>query len=222
MKRRVITTADGSRTLEIVELEDTYHSRHGALQESEYVFAEKGLNHRIDSKKEISVLEIGFGTGLNALVTRKAIVDKNVVVQYTSLETFPVPKEEVIQLEYTELELSLSEFYLSLHEAEWNKEVQLDESFVLLKRHVALEEFNTVKQFDVVYFDAFGPASQPELWSNDILRKVFHLTAPGGVFVTYCAKGQVRRDLTDVGYTVERLPGPPGKRHMLRGTKKWT
>ena len=219
MERRVIKTADGSHTLEIIEMEDTYHSRHGALQESDYVFVGKGLNEKLVTQQQVSILEIGFGTGLNALVTKQAISSTKASVHYTALETSPVHQEEIALLNYTALIPALADFYSEIHRAKWGEEVALDEQFTLLKHQVAIEEFKSEKRFDLVYFDAFGPASQPELWSLELLRKVYELTAPGGIFVTYCAKGQVRRDLTEAGYTVERLPGPPGKRHMLRGVK---
>lgn len=219
MERRVIKTADGSHTLEIIEMEDTYHSRHGALQESDYVFVGKGLNEKLVTQQQVSILEIGFGTGLNALVTKQAISSTNASVHYTALETSPVDQEEIALLNYTALIPALADFYSEMHKAKWGEVVALDEQFTLLKHQVAIEEFKSEERFDLVYFDAFGPASQPELWSLELLRKVYELTALGGIFVTYCAKGQVRRDLTEAGYTVERLPGPPGKRHMLRGVK---
>jgi len=219
MERRVIETGDGSYTLELEGIEETYHSRHGAVQESRYVFILKGLAEILEAKDTINVLEVGFGTGLNALLTREAINGINAKVNYHALETTPLDLEELNLLGYGKGVPDFEGFYQQMHEALWDESVVLDEQFTITKLKCALEEFESSVHFDLIYFDAFGPRTQPHLWSLDLFKKLAQMTNSGGVFVTYCAKGQVRRDLIEAGFEMERLSGPPGKRHMLRGVK---
>ncbi|MFT4780154.1 MAG: tRNA U34 5-methylaminomethyl-2-thiouridine-forming methyltransferase MnmC [Flavobacteriales bacterium] len=219
MERRVIETGDGSYTLELEGIEETYHSRHGAVQESRYVFILKGLTEMLQAKDTINVLEVGFGTGLNALLTREAINGVDVKVNYHALETTPLELEELSLLGYVKGVPDFEAFYQQMHEALWDESVVLDEQFAITKLKCSLEEFESSVHFDLIYFDAFGPRTQPHLWSLDLFKKLAQMTNSEGVFVTYCAKGQVRRDLIEAGFEMERLSGPPGKRHMLRGVK---
>lgn len=206
---KIIVTSDGSNSLLNTELDETYHSRHGAVQESVHVFINNGLD-KIQGN-EISILEIGFGTGLNALLT--ALSDKK--ISYTSLEAFPLDKEVFDSLNYEPKNL-----LQQLHSAVWDEWVQVNPNFTLKKIHTTLQEVSLTDKYDLIYFDAFAPSKQPEMWELPILKKVCDTLTPGGIFVTYCAKGQLKRDLKSLGMEVETLPGPPGKKEMVRGTKK--
>ncbi len=215
---KIITTEDGSHSLLNETLDETYHSRHGAKQESNYVFIDKGLNFFVDqnSAKAVSILEIGFGTGLNALLTAKKSSADQIAINYTTIETDPLPPEIWKTLNY-----SLNDFlFEDIHEANWNEWVSLTPTFKLFKNQISLQQvvFND-EEFDVIYFDAFAPNKQPEMWTYEMLEKVYRALKLNGVFVTYCAKGQLKRDLKTLGMSVESLPGPPGKREMVRAIK---
>lgn len=199
-------------------MQETYHSRHGAIQESQYVFIETGFQTALKRfPEEIRVLEVGFGTGLNAWLTLQCAREKQVQrVHYTSLETTPLDMQIIQQLNYGQGQTNAD--FLSLHEAPWNETATFGD-FKLLKSHVSIQSFQSDSRYHVIYYDAFGPPSQPDMWTVAIFQKLFECTEPGGLLVTYCAKGQVRRDLITAGYRVERLPGPPGKREMLRATR---
>lgn len=218
----IITTSDGSHSLIQTHLDETYHSRHGAVQESRHVFIQEGLHHWLKSypQQEINILEIGFGTGLNALLTWQEAMNKNLKVSYTTLEAFPVPLELVKQLNYaTQLGLDEKIFH-RLHEAPWNTAAEIQPGFRLHKLNGTLQEAQFAENyFDLIYFDAFAPNKQPEMWELPMLMKTTDTLKAGGIFVTYCAKGQLKRDLKTLGLTVESLPGPPGKREMVRGVR---
>ncbi len=222
MHLEIRQTKDGSNTLYVPELNEHYHSVHGALQESLHVFIKYGLEDMITSKKDIKILEIGFGTGLNAILTYPFALAKKAFIQYDTLEKFPLEKEVVDQLQFDKIidNPELHEVYQNMHQAPWNKPVDLIPYFTLQKMHETLEEFIAPQSYyDLVYFDAFAPEKQPELWSEEMFVKLFNATRPGGVLVTYCAKGSFKRSLKAAGFIVEALPGPPGKREMTRGTK---
>lgn len=224
MKREIIETADGSSTIYLPELNEHYHSKHGAIQEAQHVFIKMGLLEVISQKKpkEISILEIGFGTGLNALVTWKEILDKNISLKYTGVEAYPVSEIEVASLNFPE-ELNETDggsFFKKLHAGSWEETHKLSENFTLTKQKKFFHEIDDKLEYDLIYFDAFGARVQPELWTVDIFRKMHDSLISGGILVTYAAKGSVRRAMLEVGFLVERLPGPPGKREMLRATKK--
>ncbi|NNE55623.1 MAG: tRNA (5-methylaminomethyl-2-thiouridine)(34)-methyltransferase MnmD, partial [Flavobacteriales bacterium] len=214
-KLTTIKTGDGSVSLWNSELDETYHSRHGAIQESEYVFIEQGFDQmRADT---LNLLEVGFGTGLNALLTLRESRKKGVFCRYTSLETFPLPRTIYSQLGYGEEVNNVSaQDLLDLHEADWEGIVPISDKFDLQKIRVSLQEFDSEAEFDLIYYDAFGPRAQPEMWEKELFQKMYNALKTNGVLVTYCAKGQVRRDMAECGFQVERLPGPPGKRHMVR------
>lgn len=213
---KIITTKDGSHSLLNEQLNETYHSLHGAVQESNHVFIEKGLDVFVAKSKAIKILEIGFGTGLNALLTWQRVQSVQVSIEYTSLEAFPVPEEIWSELNYTTAPEEKTLFE-KLHQAEWNRRIEILPNFYLLKYHRTLQEINLEpKYFDLVYFDAFAPNKQPEMWELPVLQKVSESMKRGGIFVTYCAKGQFKRDLQSLNFQVETLQGPPGKREMVR------
>ncbi len=216
MERKLITTADGSSSLFVPSLNENYHSIHGARQESMHVFIDAGLKQI--KKDSINILEMGYGTGLNFILTYLYSENKN--INYHGIEFYPLDLALVKKLNYTEiLELSQeqSDLFLDFHLSDKTKIVS--ERFCVNKYNIPLQEFDSETGFDLIYFDAFAPEVQPELWSVQIFEKLFRLTNPGGILCTYCAKGQVRRNMIAAGYKVERLQGPPGKREMIRATK---
>ncbi len=211
---QIIVTEDGSHSLFVQHLNETYHSRHGAMQESKHVFIENGLK-LFEKKDTVQILEVGFGTGLNAWLAFVFANKNNCNIHYTTLETSPLPEEIFNLLNYAETENR--EKFLSLHHADWNNDVCINSLFTLHKKQFEIQHFSTDKKFDLIFYDAFGPPTQPEMWRVEIFRSIVSMMSAGGIFVTYCAKGQVRRDLESCGLRMERLPGPPGKREMLRG-----
>lgn len=221
MKREVIQTEDGSKTIRIIELEENYHSIHGALQEANHVFLKYGLEEFKD-RSELSIFEMGFGTGLNACLTAIQSQVLEVKINYHGLEAFPVCQEELNELEYgTLLGQENKSLYDSLHLAKWNEPVKISESFTINKIQDEIQKIELpIEAYDLIYYDAFGPRVQNELWSEEVFQKMFNSLKIGGFLVTYCAKGQVKRNMKAVGFEVEPLPGPPGKREMTRAWKK--
>jgi tRNA U34 5-methylaminomethyl-2-thiouridine-forming methyltransferase MnmC len=218
----IITTSDGSHSLRNDELNETYHSIHGAMQESIHVFIKKGFDHFVETNPEateINILEIGFGTGLNALLTWQRSLETSHRINYTSLETFPIPTELWSKLNYASDEAAQAGFR-KLHEAEWNTFVPIEHNFNLRKIEQSLEDITPpVESFDLVYYDAFAPNKQPEMWTLEILSKVSGALKSGGILVTYCAKGQLKRDLKALDLEISTLDGPPGKKEMVRAKK---
>ncbi len=262
-------TKDHSHTLYVPELDETYHSRNGAIEEAMYVYIGRGLldfvaegDHEsriIDHRKQqtfgksaeesivhspqttvsgepenrelkttngkrqtvnVKLLEIGFGTGLNAWLTALACAKNNLKCVYHSLETYPLPTDITEQLNYSANATDAEkELFKQLHTAEWNKPVSITTNFELTKHHVSLQAFVPSEMFDIIYFDAFAPEKQPELWSEDGFQKLYDCLNLNGIIVTYSSKGDVKRLWKKIGFEVERLPGPPLKRHMLRGRK---
>ena len=222
MKRSIITTADGSKTIQIEDWNEHYHSVHGALQEAKHVYIEMGLHefiHRHPQQKQLTILEIGFGTGLNAMLTATNESAKQNVITYHGIEAYPVSNEELKALDYDTLVSSSSHIFDQLHNSSWGVEHKVLTHFTLVKRQEFFSDLEDVNIFDIVYFDAFGPRVQPELWTTHIFKCMYRAMRPQGILVTYSAKGSVRRALQQVGFSVERLPGPPGKREMLRAIK---
>jgi len=219
LKRRIIETADGSKTIQIEDWDEQYHSRHGAVQEAYHVFIDHGL--RRYNGRQISILEIGFGTGLNALITLMEAPPLHLDIDYTGVEAFPVAMEEVVQLEYCRAlgRNDLEDRFQAMHTAPWGQRLKITEAFFLTKLQMDFMQVAQQGRFDLIYFDAFGARVQPELWTEALFSKMFRAMKTQGVLVTYAAKGSVRRAMQAVGFTVERLPGPPGKREMLRATK---
>ena len=226
MKRevKIIETEDGSHSLFVPELNETYHSFHGAYRESIHVFMLYGLEawySRNPEKFPVRIFEVGFGTGLNAWLSLVWAEQYRVPVLYHTIEPFPLEKVIYSQLNYIEVDTSIyhyAPYFLRLHEYPWNEGRIFSEYFNMKKDQTTLEEA-VLYPSDIVFYDAFAPSKQPELWTKDILAKVVKAMNPGGVFVTYCAKGQVKRDLAGLGLEVETLPGPPGKKEMVRAIK---
>lgn len=222
-KRQFLITEDGSHTLFVPELDETYHSAHGAIQESNYVFIHQGLEYfRINSAHEkIRVFEVGFGTGLNALLSAVFAEKHQITIDYTSIESFPLALDVFEKLNYPKLmdSESTTELFTKIHESPWEEYAPISTYFQLQKLKKALQTHEFDKKYDVCFFDAFAPSKQPELWEKRILEKVYSALDDKGVFVTYCAKGQLKRDLRDIGFKVGSLPGPPGKMEMVRGVK---
>lgn len=220
MRREIITTSDGSKTIQIVDWNEQYHSKHGAIQEAYHVFIKSGLSLFRD--RSLSILEIGFGTGLNALITLLEAPKLNLNVWYTGVEAYPVVPKEWKQLNYiSELRAEIfRNYFWQMHQSPWENKVQIADFFHLCKQQKDFKDISDENLYSLIYFDAFGARVQPELWTETIFAKMFKALQEGGVLVTYSAKGSVRRAMQDVGFIVERLPGPPGKREMLRATKK--
>ena len=213
-------TEDGSQTIYLPEMDEHYHSLHGAIQESLYIYIEQGLLKT--NKNELSVLEIGFGTGLNTFLTYCYAQKNNLSVKYCTLEKFPLNEVEFSQLNYpNNIFPEYSFIFNEIHEVEWNKKIDISENFQLEKIQADLLtfQFENIPQYDLVYYDAFAPGKQPEMWTKHILHKVAAAVKPDGILVTYCAKGSVRRALSEAGFTMERIPGPIGKKEILRGKK---
>ena len=215
---QLLPTSDGSTTLYDSNLDETYHSVHGALQESMHVFIENGLRLRLPEQKHIRILEIGFGTGLNALLSlRETKLDPTLTVDYWSLEPFPISESIYLQLNYTQPDEQAN--FLALHQAEAGKSISINSNFTFRRLEQSIDGFISEQPFDMVFYDAFGPPTQPELWTTETLKYSVDMLSPGGIWVSYCAKGDVRRSLISLGLQAKRLPGPPGKRHMLFAQK---
>ncbi|RXP56581.1 SAM-dependent methyltransferase [Lutibacter sp. HS1-25] len=219
MERKVVLTADGSSTIHLSEWDENYHSKHGAIQEAMHVFIKSGLSLFSDSS--ISILEIGFGTGLNSFITFLEAEKLNLNVDYVGVEAYPVSFDEIDKLNYIS-ELKAEDFtqvFKNMHTQSWDQKSELSSKFLLTKRKQFFHEINDENSFDLIYFDAFGARVQPDLWTEEIFEIMYKSLKKGGVLVTYCAKGSVRRAMLKVGFSVEKLAGPPGKREMLRATK---
>lgn len=211
-------TADGSHTLFVPHLNEHYHSVNGAIQEANHVFLDAGLHEC--RKNEVSVFEVGLGTGLNALLTALYADKYQKIIKYTSIEAFPLSLDIVEKLNYASIEDT--SLYHKLHEVEWESEQDISENFILTKIEADFTSFDFSKlenQIDVIYFDAFAPDIQGAMWSQSIFDAMYSICKPDGILTTYCAKGVVRRSMQAAGFAVERIPGPPGKREMLRARK---
>ena len=218
MKRILRATEDGSHTIFNLDLDEPYHSTNGAIQESTHIFIEKGFNSC--EKKYIRILELGFGTGLNMLLTFKHAGIQNKNVYYHAVEKFPLVSEEYSLLNYCQfLGQSLHQIFIKAHEADWNTNINLSENFILFKELADFRDMKHGPGFDIVYFDAFAPSKQPELWENAIIEATYKSLAPQGIWISYTAKGSVKRALQAAGFETEKFPGPPGKREILRGRK---
>jgi len=216
-------TRDGSHTLFIPELNEHYHSTYGAITESLQVFIRNGLDCFADHR-EITIFETGFGTGLNALLTALVAIRRDMRIWYYTIEKYPVNAEIVGQLNYPGLlensEMQAGQLFSAIHEAQWEEMSEIHPGFHLKKMKGDLCHFVPDACYDLVYFDAFAPEKQPEMWTGEILHRLVLSMKPGGVFTTYCVKGSVKRLLKACGLTIEKLPGPPGKREILRGLKR--
>ena len=222
MKRTIITTSDGSKTIQIEGWNEQYHSIHGALQEAKHVYINAGLKtflERQTKQNPLTLLEIGFGTGLNALLTALESLNISQEICYHGIEAYPVTADELQALEYDLLIGSDPSIFRQIHSCSWEETQKILPHFSIVKRQAFFSDIAEANAFDVIYFDAFGPRVQPHLWIESIFKKMYKALRPNGLLVTYCAKGSVRRCMQAVGFEVERLPGPPGKREMLRAIK---
>lgn len=215
--RRIHLTKDGSPTLYASQFDAHYHSLHGAITESLHVFIEMGLRKKEAAMHDIRILEMGLGTGMNLWLTWQN-AQPHTLIRYDAIEAFPLLKEEYKELLISNNERE-SDFFQFIHESEWEIAHNYNSSFTFAKYLVKLEDFTATHAYDIVFYDAFAPTAQPELWTEAVFQKLYGLMAHQGILVTYCAKGSVRRAMQAVGFQVERLPGPPGKREMLRATK---
>lgn len=219
MKREIIQTLDGSTTIHLQEWDECYHSKHGAIQEAQHVFIKNGLS--LFENKHVSILEIGFGTGLNAFITFLEAKKLNQTIDYVGVEAYPISADEVLSMNYVE-ELNATDesaIFKTMHESNWEEKISLNKDFSLTNRKQFFEAIDDIEKFDLIYFDAFGYRVQPELWSTEIFQKMYNALKPNSVLVTYAARGVVKRSMIEVGFTVEKLAGPPGKREMFRARK---
>jgi tRNA U34 5-methylaminomethyl-2-thiouridine-forming methyltransferase MnmC len=224
LKRELVITSDGSHTLFLPEVNEHYHSYHGAINESKHVFIKNGLDYYLSNNmiSPINILEIGMGTGLNVFLTFLYTVERlGVIIDYVALEPFPISVEFVPELNYIEklnAKHHIDTFNL-IHSSEFNKKIKLYNQFTLTKKSDTLQDSPNDQAIDIIFFDAFAPRVQPELWTKEVFDKLYSFLKPGGILVTYCAKGEVKRTLKASGFKVESLPGPPGKREMVRAVK---
>lgn len=220
MKKEIILTKDGSTSIFLPELNETYHSRFGAIQEAKHVFIKNGLS--LFNDKSVSILEIGFGTGLNAFITFLETLETNQSVNYVGVEAYPVEVEMVKKLNYVSA-LNATTYqsnFEEIHQSDWESESRIASHFSLTKRRQKFEEISDSNAFDLIYFDAFGFDVQPELWSKVIFQKMYDALLPKGVLVTYACRTSIKSAMINAGFRVEKLPGAPGKREMLRAFKE--
>lgn len=217
----IMRTADGSNTLFSEQYGVTYHSRHGAVTESAHVFINAGLRYKAAVQPAIAILETGLGSGLNAFMTLLEAERRNLTVRYTALELFPLHATDLAALDYAAaLQVADRQAdFLALHAAAWNQPLPLGEHFCFEKKKESIESFCQPDAFDLIYYDAFAPQAQPELWSAEVMSRMFVSLKPEGALVTYCAQGAFKRNLKKAGFLVEALQGPPGKREMTRAIK---
>jgi tRNA U34 5-methylaminomethyl-2-thiouridine-forming methyltransferase MnmC len=219
LKREILQTLDGSTTIHLPDWNESYHSKHGAIQEAYHVFIKNGLS--LFEGKSISILEIGFGTALNTFITFLESQKALQTIDYVGVEAYPISAEEVLQMNYvSELDAEKERpIFELIHQSNWEEKNVISSNFTLTKRKQFFDEISDENQFDLIYFDAFGYRVQPELWSTEIFEKMYKALKVNGVLVTYAARGVVKRSMIEVGFNVEKLAGPPGKREMFRATK---
>ena len=222
-KRQLLLTEDGSHTLFIPELNETYHSTHGAIQESNHVFIKEGLKYYLSDKSvdELWIFEVGFGTGLNALLTAIFAEQNNTNIIYDAIEAFPLEATELKDLNYTYQIKSQSAaiIFSKMHTTKWNELMPISNNFKIKKIHRQIQDYHLSGRYDICYFDAFAPSKQPEMWEKSTLEKIYHSLKTDGIFVTYSAQGQLKRNLKAIGFEVHTIEGPPGKYEMVRGIK---
>ncbi|WP_426668354.1 tRNA (5-methylaminomethyl-2-thiouridine)(34)-methyltransferase MnmD [Mucilaginibacter sp. McL0603] len=231
---QIVTTADGSKTIYNSEVGENYHSRHGALQESRHVFLKSGLQYFLEYKlkvspstgggdlegAEVSVLEVGLGTGLNFLLSADYCTDNKVNLNYTGIEAYPLTNELISQTGYDQyVSASVWDSFINEYPGSLKHPVKINTYCQLQTAHCKLTNFTTNSQYDVIYFDAFASARQPEMWDEDAITHTIHFLKPGGIFVTYAITGNLKRTLKSLGLKIEKAPGAPGKREMLRAVK---
>lgn len=223
MKREIIITGDGSHSIGVPELKVAYHSIHGAIEESLHVYINAGFYGTTHNQQtgSFKIFEVGFGSGLNALLTLVEAGKTKTHIYYETVELYPLHDDEIKTLNYCEKlnRPDLQNIFERLHSSEWNKEIVITENFVLNKRKETLFDYKPDRLFELIYFDAFAPNAQPEIWTKEVFDKMYAMLESGGKLVTYCSKGDVRRAMIAAGFEVEKLPGPPKKREMLRAKK---
>lgn len=221
MERKIIKTEDGSTTIHLVDWGECYHSKNGAIQEAYHVFINNGLS--LVKEKSVSILEMGFGTGLNAFVTLLESEQNDLRIDYVGIEAYPISDEEIQSLNYVE-QLNAEKFkdeFSLMHNSEWGVKTKITENFTLTKRKQLFQDIDDLNQYDIVYFDAFGYPFQPELWSEAIFVKMFNSIKERGILVTYAARGVIKRAMQHAGFQVKKVPGPPGKREMFIAFKNF-
>lgn len=218
LKREIIQTNDGSTTIHLPEWDESYHSKHGAIQEAYHVFIKNGLD--LFGEKPISILEIGFGTGLNTFITYLEAKKRKQTLNYVGIEAYPVAIEEALQMNYPDqIDSSEKILFNQMHECHWEQKNSLSDTFTLTKRKQFFQDIQDENAFDLIYFDAFGFRVQPELWSDEIFASMFKAMKANGILVTYACRSSIKKAMLLAGFSVEKLPGAPGKREMLRATK---
>lgn len=219
MKREIIITDDGSTTIRIPDWDENYHSTHGAIQEAKHVFIKNGLD-LFKEQELVAILEIGFGTGLNAFITFLEAINRH-IIEYVGVEAYPISQEEIAQMNYvSELDSEMyQEIFDKIHSCDWENQQTITENFLLTKRKQFFQDIEDKNKFDLIYFDAFGFPLQPELWSEAIFKKMYDALLPKGTLVTYACRSSIKNAMLSVGFSIEKLPGAPGKREMLRATK---
>jgi tRNA U34 5-methylaminomethyl-2-thiouridine-forming methyltransferase MnmC len=221
MIREIRPTADGSHTIAIPEKNLTYHSHHGAIAESMHVFIEAGLIPLLNtpSQQLITILEIGFGTGLNALLAMQQAINYKKPLHYITIETDPLTEQEVATINHGHL-LSLQEMFLQLHATHWEADISLNDFFTIHKKKISLLDLDLDTPVNCIFFDAFAPTDQPELWTQPVFEKLYKLLIPNGTLVTYSSKSVIRKAMHAAGFNVTKIPGPHGKRDMVRAIKQ--
>ena len=220
MKREIIITKDGSSTINLPEINEQYHSKNGSIEEAYHVYIKYGLD-KFKTAEKVTIMEVGFGTGLNAFITFLEHINSSQIIDYVGVEAYPVSKEEMEQLNYVSVlkaEKHIDTFK-AMHTCNWEEKIALSSRFSLTKRKLKFQNITQKNMYNLIYFDAFGARVQPELWTEEIFKIMYDALKVNGVLVTYSAKGSVRRAMQTVGFTVERLPGAAGKREMLRAVK---
>jgi tRNA U34 5-methylaminomethyl-2-thiouridine-forming methyltransferase MnmC len=221
MTREMILTADGSHSVMVSGTNMTYHSRYGAIQESRHVYIDSGLTELLHTRPVINIFEMGFGTGLNALLAMMVSASSGQRIYYETIDAFPLENIFFEKLNYCERleQLDLEEYFQQLHLAEWEKAIAITPLFDFKKARIAFQEYSFDKTFDLVFYDAFAPAAQPGLWTREIFAKIFYALAPEGMILTHCSKGEVRRAMEAAGFRVHKLRGPAHKREILKAVK---
>ena len=217
---RIELTDDGSHSIFSERFEALYHSKHGAIQESKHIFINSGLNFYPKNEDQINILEMGFGTGLNLLLTLINSEKTQKKIHFETVEAYPISHKHSRSLNYVDLlnRPDLSEAFVDIHVSEWNRTHQLNQQFSYKKHHLKLQDSHFTNLFDIVYYDAFAPDCQEELWTAEIFEHIARYLKPSAILVSYCAKGDFKRALIAAGFTIEKIPGPPGKREMIRAT----
>lgn len=222
MKHEIIITQDGSSSIYIPELDETYHSKFGAIQEAKHVFIKNGLD-LFEDGSEVSILEIGFGTGLNALITMLEAENRNLKINYVGVEAYPIGLDEIMQLNYVEQLESTDKNadFDKMHASNWEEEIVITSNFTLTKRKLSFADISDENTFDLIYFDAFGFTVQPELWNEVIFEIMYKSLKNRGILTTYACRTSIKHAMQHVGFQTLKLPGAPGKREMLRALKNW-